>query len=102
MSKKPREGWATAMRAMHAAGADAPFIPDDLDAGKWAGKSFWDMSKAEQEAFFAEATTAAIAKSHALGLRTFHSDIDGKLYWFYPDGRREYEDGSGPVPPDKI
>ena len=39
-SRPPRQGWDEAFAAMHAAGADAPLLPDDLDHGfdrdEWA------------------------------------------------------------------
>lgn len=53
-------------------------------------KTFWEMNKAQQEQFLAEAAKEAIAKTHAAGRPTTHADEDGRLYKLYPDGKRVY------------
>ena len=52
-------------------------------------KQFLELSKEEHEKLAGEATSAAIARQHALGLPTTHGDDKG-IYRLYPDGHREY------------
>jgi len=51
--------------------------------------NFWDMTKEEQEALLAKATTTAISDLHAKGLPVTFQDEKG-LCRQYPDGRKEY------------
>jgi len=52
---------------------------------------FFAMGRKEKEAFFGEATKAAIAGAHAGGRYTAHGDEKG-VYRLYPDGHKEYLD----------
>jgi hypothetical protein len=52
-------------------------------------RSFFGMSRHEEEALLKEAADEAIAKTHAAGLPTTHGDEKG-VYRLYPDGRKEY------------
>lgn len=52
-------------------------------------KKFWEATKEEKEAMFAEATREAIAETHAAGRPSTHGDEKG-VYHLYPDGRKEY------------
>jgi hypothetical protein len=52
-------------------------------------KSFWDMSKEEKEAAFAEATRQARQELHAKGSPYFIGDNRG-VYAVYPDGKRVF------------
>jgi len=55
-------------------------------------KGFLEMSKAEIETLYGEATSKAIKEHHAAGRFTTHGDEKG-VYRLYPDGRKEYIEG---------
>lgn len=47
------------------------------------------LTKEEEEEILAKGAARRIAKAHALGLPTTHSD-GGGIYRLYPDGRKVY------------
>lgn len=92
MKKQPREGWAEKLKVMSENGDDDLKDWDDtLDTDLLPSppKGYWDLTKEEKEAVFAEATKKAIAETHATGRPSTHGDDKG-VYHLYPDGRKKY------------